>query len=158
MDTSVTTPEILTFGRFSISVAGKRVAINWPDETLKVFFCSLLSPLDLFFSWDRLSRAMWDEPASITSRQRMDERYTRPLKSFLIRELGFNPLITGSEGIHINQQMIHVDAFEFYSTLLAGLRLLSLDDDDAAHEKFSRADTLYTGIYLPGISGKIIDH
>jgi hypothetical protein len=153
-----TMPEILTFGRFSISVAGKLVAMKWPDEEIKVLFCSLLSPLDLFFTWDRISRSMFGEPVTRINRRRLEEIYIRPLKTFLTRELGFNPLIADLEGIRINQRIIHVDALEFYSEFLDGLRLLSSENDDAARDKFSRADTIYNGRYLPGIEGKIIEH
>lgn|ERR1039457_2214166 len=151
-----TTLEIQTLGRFSISVNGKPIAKNWPNETLKVFFCSLLSPLDLYFSWDRICRSMLGVPDTLTSRRRLEEISIRPLSSFLIKELGFNPIITGHEGIRIDQQRIHVDAFEFYSNALEGLRLLSLDNHIVALEKFSRATSLYVGSYLPGIPGKII--
>ena len=148
--------EILTLGRFSISVDGKPVATDWPDETIKVFFCSLLSPLDLSFTWDRICRSMWGEPATRTSRRRLEEIFIRPLNSFLLKELGFNPLIAGPEGIRIKQQGIYVDALEFYSTVVEGLRLLSLGNHAAALEKFSRANSLYAGCYLPGMPGKII--
>ena len=158
MDTPDTTPEILTLGRFCISVDGKPVATDWPDESVKVFFCSLLSPLDLFFTWDRICRSMLGEPATRTSRHQLDKICVRPLYRFLIKELGFNPLIAGIEGIRINQQIIHVDALEFYKTFLEGVRLLPLDNDAAAREKFNRANSLYAGNYLPGISGKIIEH
>jgi len=158
MDIPDTTPEILTLGRFSISVEGKPVAKGWPDESLKIFFCSLLSPLDLFFTWDRISRSMLHEPATRTTIRRLEESCVRPLKSFLIKELGFNPLISGPEGVRIDQQAIHIDALEFYSTFLEGLNLLSYGNAVAAREKFSRADSLYAGTYLPGMTGKIIDH
>lgn len=158
MDIPDTTPEILTLGRFSISIAGKPVAKNWPDESVKILFCSLLSPLDLFFTWDRISRSILCEPATRTTLRQLEESYVRPLKSFLIKELGFNPLISGPEGIRINQQAVHIDALEFYSTFLEGLRLLPFENTAAAHEKFRRANLLYAGEYLPGIAGKIIDH
>jgi len=148
--------EIQTLGRFSILVNGKPAATDWPDETLKVLFCSLLSPLDLHVTWDRICRSMWGVPDSRASRRRLEEIFSRHLKSFLIRELGFNPLITGQDGIRIDQQRIHVDAYEFHSTAVEGLRLLSRDNRAAAYKQFSRANSLYGGIYLPGINGKII--
>lgn len=58
----------------------------------------------------------------------------------------------------MDQQHIYVDAREFYSTVLEGLRLSSLTDHSAALEKFNTANILYTGSYLPGIPGKIIDN
>jgi len=158
MDIPDSTPKILTLGSFSISVGGNPVAKNWPDESIKMLFCSLLSPLDLFFTWDRISRSLLGEPATRTSRRRLEELCVRPLKSFLLKELGCNPLISGPEGIRINQQLIQIDALEFYRTFLEGLRLLSFENDAAAHDKFSRANFLYAGEYLPGITGKIIDH
>lgn len=158
MNTPNTTLEIRTLGSFSISADGEPVATDWPDETVKVLFCSLLSPLDLYFTWDRICRSMFGVPATRTSRSRLEDICIRPLNSFLIKELGFNPLIAGPEGIKIDLQGIHVDAHEFYSTVLEGLRLLSLTNNAAALEKFSRANSLYAGIYLPGIPGKIIDN
>lgn len=158
MDIPDTTPEILTLGRFSISVEGKPVAKSWPDESLKIFFCSLLSPLDLFFTWDRISRSMLCEPATRTTIRRLEESCVRPLKSFLVKELGFNPLVSLAEGVRINRQAIHIDAHEFYSTFLEGISLLSYENAAAAREKFTRADSLYAGTYLPGLTGKIIDH
>jgi DNA-binding SARP family transcriptional activator len=153
-DTAV---EILTLGRFSLFVDGKTVAVNWPDEVIKVLFCSLLSPLDLYVSWDRVCRTMWAEPVT-QCRQRLEEILIQPVNSFLIKELGFNPLITGDEGIKIDQGSIHIDAFEFHRTALEGLRLLSLNSHAAAFEKFSRAKSLYLGSYLPGMTGKIISN
>lgn len=156
MDTPDTALEIRTLGRFSISVAGKAVATDWPDETMKILFCSLLSPLDLYFTWDRLCRSMWGVPATPASRRLMEETFIRPLNRHLTRELGFNPLITGRDGIRIAQQRIHLDATEFHGDVVEGVRLLSLGNRVGAHEKFNAAVLLYSGSYLPGIQGKII--
>jgi hypothetical protein len=158
MDKPDTPLEIQTLGRFSICKEGKPVAAAWPDETLKVFFCSLLSPLDLYFTWDRICRSMWDMPETRPSRHRLDEKVIRPLGMFLVKELGFNPLVAGPEGIRIDLKRIHVDAREFYSTVLEGLQLSSLADHSAALEKFTTANILYTGSYLPGMPGKIIEN
>ena len=151
-----TTLEILTLGRFSISLNGNPVAAEWPDETIKVFFCSLLSPLDLYFSWDRMCRSMWNIPVTRTSRRRLEEMVLRPLNSFLVKELGFNPLVAGAEGIRINQQGIRIDAHEFHTAVVEGLGLLTLGSHAAALEKLNLADALYAGSYLPGMPGKII--
>jgi hypothetical protein len=156
MDRHDTTIDIQTLGRFSISVDGKPVATVWPDDTLKVLFCSLLSPLDLYFTWDRICRSMLGVPETLSSRSQLEENYIRPLNSFLNKELGFNPLIAGREHIRINQQRIHVDAFEFHSTAIEGLRLVSLGNHAEALKILSKADSLHTGIYLPEIQGKII--
>lgn len=157
MNIPVTTLKILTLGRFSISLQGKAVATDWPEEALKVFFCSLLSPLDLYFTWDRICRALLGVPETRTSRRQLEENFIRPLNSFLLRELGFNPLIAGLDIIRIDQKRIHVDALDFHSTALEGLRLLALGNHDAALEKLSWAQSLYIGTYLPGMSGKIIE-
>jgi hypothetical protein len=156
MDTPDTTLEIKTLGRFSISVTGKAIATEWPDETMKILFCSLLSPLDLYFTWDRVCRSMWGVPATPASRRLLEETFTRPLSSHLIRELGFNPLIAGKDGMRIAQKRIHLDATEFHGDVVEGVRLLSLGNRTAAHEKFKGAVSLYSGSYLPGIEGKII--
>lgn len=148
--------EIQTLGHFSMSINGNAVASDWPDETLKVLFCSLLSPLDLYFTWDRICRTMLGVPETRTSRRQLEENFIQPLKSFLIRELGFNPLIAGREDIRINQQQIHLDASEFQSAAVEGLRLLSVGNRAEAVAKLGRAESLYVGRYLPGMSGKII--
>ncbi len=158
MDRPDTIVKIQTLGRFGISVDGITVAADWPSETVKVLFCSLLSPLDLNFPWDRICRSMWGVPATPDLRQRLEEICIRPLNGFLIRELGFNPLVVGTEGIRIVHQGIHLDVLEFYSTVLGGLRLLSHSNHAAAADEFSRANLLYTGSYLPGIPGKIIEN
>jgi|SRR6185369_520411 len=150
------TLEIQTLGRFRISVNGETVATGWPDETLKLFFCSLLSPLDLYLTWDRICRSLWDVPETRTDRHRIDGEIIRPLNNYLIKEFGFTPLVTGTDGIRIDRKGIHVDAMEFYSTVLEGLRELSLNNQAAAIKKFKKADLLYTGTYLPGMPGKII--
>jgi hypothetical protein len=148
--------EILTLGSFSISVDGKAVALDWPNETIKELFCSLLSPLDLYVSWDRICRSMWDVPATTDSDLGMEEIFVRPLRSFLVKEFGFDPLITGDDGVRFDQGRITLDALEFHSAAVGGLRQLSLADRAAARVKLSRAKALYVGSYLPGISGKII--
>jgi DNA-binding SARP family transcriptional activator len=158
MDMPDNTLKILTLGRFSISVNGNPVATNWPDESIKVFFCSLLSPLDLYFSWERICRTMWDIPVTRASRRRLDEIIIRPLNSFLIKQLGFNPLVAGKDGIRIDKSGVYIDAHEFHNDVVEGLELLSLGRYAAALEKLSRADSLYVGSYLPGMSGKIIDN
>lgn len=150
--------QILTLGRFSISLNGKPVATEWPDETIKIFFCSLISPLDLYFTWDRICRSMLGVPETRTSRRKLEEALIRPLNSFLIRELGFTPLVAGLESIKINQQRIYVDAMEFHTAAVEGLRLLSLGNSGAALDKLNRAKKLYAGGYLPGIPGKIINN
>ena len=153
-----TTLEILTLGHFGISVDGKPVATHWPDETIKVLFCSLLSPLDLYFSYDRICRSMLGVPETRASRHRLNEICIRPLNTFLIKELGFNPVIAGPDNIRIDPQRIHVDALEFHTTAVEGLRLLSLGNHAAALVEISRANTLYAGSYLPGITGMIINN
>lgn len=156
MDKPDTKLKIQTLGRFSISVDGKPVATDWPDESLQVFFCSLLSPLDLYITWDRICRSMWDIPVTPANRQRLEEQIILPLGSFLSRVLGFNPLLIVPEGIRIDQQRMYIDALDFYHTVLEGLRLFSLARYPEAHEKLAGAKILYTGNYLPGIPGKII--
>ena len=148
--------EILTLGCFRITMDGKQVATCWPDEKLKACFCSLLSPLDLYFSWDRICRSMLEVPDSRQNRQQLEEDIVRPLKSFLITELGFNPLLTGSEYMSIDQRRIKVDAFEFHSSAVEGLKQLSQGNYAAAQQRLGRARDLYAGSYLPGVDGKII--
>lgn len=148
--------DIQTLGRFSISVEGKTVATNWPDERLKVLFCSLLSPLDLYFTWDRICRSLLGVPESRSSRRQLDELFVRPLNHFLLKKLGFNPLIAAPEGMRIDPQGIHVDVFEFYRAVIDGLNLMSVNNLDSACEKFSSANSLYVGSYLPELSGNII--
>jgi two-component SAPR family response regulator len=152
-----TTSKIFTLGRFRISVDGKTVATGWPAEIAKELFCSLLSPLDLYCTWDRICRAIIGETETRTSRRQLDI-HIRLLNTFLFKELGFNPIITGNEGIKIDQRHIYVDAFDFNSTALEGLRLLSLGNHAAALDKFNRAKSIYAGSYLPGMSGKIIEN
>jgi len=152
---NISTLKIQTLGCFSMSVDGKTVATDWPDESIKTLFCSLLSPLDLYFSWDRICRSMFGAPVTPTSMRRL-EKIVRPLNSFLIKVLGFNPLISGSDGLRIDRGSVYVDVFEFYSLALEGLCQLSLAGYAAAIEKFRRADSLYAGTYLPGMPGKII--
>lgn len=149
---------IQTLGRFCISVDGKPVATEWPNEMIKVFFCSLLSPLDLYFTWDRICRSMLSVPVTRANRQTLNESIIHPLIDFLIKEIGFNPLVAGKEGVFIDQKHIHVDAHEFFGTVLEGIKLQSGTDSTAALAMFSRADALYTGTYLPDISGKIIEN
>jgi hypothetical protein len=150
--------DIQTLGRFSISVEGKTVATNWPDERLKVLFCSLLSPLDLYFTWDRICRSFLGVPETRSSRRQLEELFIRPLNHFLLKELGFNPLIAGPEGIKIDLQGIYVDVFEFHNAVVEGISLMSLGNPGGAREKFDRANLLYAGSYLPGMPGKIIEN
>lgn len=158
MNKPVIALEAQTLGRFSLSVDGREVAMVWPDEQVKVFFCSLLSPLDLYFTWERLCRCILGVAETPSSRRQVEEIFLRPLNHFLIKELGFNPLIAGPEGIRIEPQEIKVDAFEFHDAVIEGLSLISVGNLDAAREKFNRANSLYVGSYLPGMSGKIIDN
>lgn len=148
--------EILTLGCLSITLDGRPVATYWPDETLKICFCSLLSPLDLYFSWDRICRAMLSVPDTMQNRQQLEENIIRPLTSFLIVELGFNPLLTGNEYISIDQRCTKVDAFEFHSSAVEGLKQLTYGNFAAAQQRLARAKALYAGSYLPGVAGKII--
>ena len=148
--------EIKTLGSFILSVNEKPVETDWPSEAIKVLFCSLLSPLDLYFSWDRVCRSMLGVPATKNSRVQLDQGFLRPLERFMTRTFGFNPVIKGPEGIRIDHQRIHVDAQTFQNTIVEGLRLMSVGDREAAREKFSAADSIYAGIYLPEIQGKIV--
>lgn len=156
MNISDTTLDIHTLGSFGISVNGKPVATKWPGEVAMLLFCSLLSPLDLCFTWDRICRTIFGVPATRTNRLRLEETVIRPLNTFLIKELGFEPIIAGQENIRIDQERIHVDAVEFHDSFVEGLSLLSLGNHSAALEKFCKANALYAGSYLPGMPGKII--
>ncbi|MDD2852754.1 MAG: hypothetical protein PHY09_12760 [Desulfuromonadaceae bacterium] len=158
MSISSTTLKIQTLGCFTISINGKPVATEWPDEAGKILFCSLLSPLDMYFTWDRLCRSILDRAEAQTNRHHLEVFVLRPLNTFLNGELGFSPLISGPEGIRINQLSVHIDAFEFYRDVLEGLRLSSFTNYLEAAVQFSRARSLYAGSYLPGISGKIINN
>ena len=149
---------IRTLGCFSVSSDGKMVATDWPEEAIKVFFCSFLSPLDLYFTWDRICRSFLNVPETRSSRRQLEELFIRPLNHFLLKELGFNPLITGPEGMRIDLQGIYVDVFEFHNAVVEGISLISLGNPDGACEKFSRANLLYAGSYLLGMSGKIIEN
>lgn len=151
-----TTLEILTLGRFNISINGKPVATKWPDESLREFFCSLISPLDIYFTWDRLCRSLLGMPETRASRRQLEEVLIRPLNGFLIKEIGFTPLVVGLESIKIDLQRIYVDAQEFHQAVVEGLKLLSLGDQSVALDKLGRAKSLYAGCYLPGMPGKII--
>ncbi|NVN93412.1 MAG: hypothetical protein HXX11_22840 [Desulfuromonadales bacterium] len=156
MNTPDTRIEIQTLGSFNISADGKPIASTWPDKAAKVLFCSLFSPLAINFTWDRICRSLLGVSESLASRQRLEKNSIVPLSSFLIEEFGFNPLITSHEGIRIDFQRIHVDAFEFHTSALEGLNFLSRGNRDAAFEKLRRAKSLYNGSYLPGITSKII--
>ena len=131
--------EIKTLGRFKISVAGKAVASDWPDETIKLLFCSLLSPLDLSFTWDRICRSMWGVPVTSTTRRQLEELLIQPLNKFLMMEFGFNTVMADAEGVSIDPQHMHIDAHEFYFTALEGLMLMFLDKRHAALEKIHMA-------------------
>ena len=150
--------DIKTLGCFSISIGGKAVAKDWPDETLKLMFCSLLSPLDIFFTWERICSSMWDVQLTPTHRRQIEELLIRPLKKYLTKEFGFNPLMSGVEGIKIDRQRIHIDAQDFYYCALEGFRLLFRGEHAAAIEKLNRANLLFTGSFLPGLPGKIIEN
>lgn len=157
MKTADTSLAIVTLGRFGISVAGKPLDLEWPDDAVKELFCSLLSPLDLYFTWERICRSLLGEPETRTSRRRLDETLVRPLNSFLLKKLGFNPLIAGHDGLRITRQIIHVDVMAFHRAVTDGIRLFSIGSITAAKQQFDRAQTLYAGTYLPGMSGKIIE-
>lgn len=70
---------------------------------------------------------MWDIPAKPDSDLGMEEIFVRPLRSFLIKEFGFDPLISGVDGVRFDQGRITLDALEFHSAAVGGLRKLSLD-------------------------------
>jgi hypothetical protein len=158
MNNSGTTLKIQTFGCFNFSMNGIPIETSWPNETVKELFCSLLSPLDLYMSWDRICRAILGETETRSGRRKINENVIKPLDCFLVKLLGFNPLIAEHEGIRIDQLRIDVDVFEFHSAIVDGLRLLTVGNHGVAQEKFDRANVLYAGSYLPGIRGKIIDN
>jgi hypothetical protein len=135
---------------------GVHFTAKWPDDTLKVMFCSLLSPLDPSVTWDRICDSVWGTPATPENRLRLEETIVQPLIGFLVRELGLNPFVAEDDGIRIDRQHIQLDAHEFHGTAVEGLRLWSHDNNSAAFEKFSRAKTLYSGCYLPAMAGKIV--
>lgn len=149
--------KIQTLGQLSLSVDGKPVASEWPNESIKLFFCTLLSPLDLSFTHERICRSLWGISAANFTSHRLESTVIKPLISFLIDEIGFNPLMTDHESIRCNREGIHVDAFEFRSTVVQGLRLLSIGDHTVAFRKFTKAKELYTGSFLQGLPGKIIE-
>jgi hypothetical protein len=150
--------DIQTLGRFSLSVEGQTIATPWPDEQIKIFFCSLLSPLDLYFTWDRVCRSFLNVAETRSNRRQLEKVLIRPLNTFLLKVLGFNPLVVRPEGLRIDPQGIHIDVFEFHHAVIDGLNLISLGNLAGAREKFTRADFLYSGSYLTGIKGKIIEH
>jgi hypothetical protein len=156
MDIFDSSVKILTLGRFCISAHGAPVTIEWPDEALKAFFCSLLSPQGRHDSWDHICHSTLAEPATQSSRHTLVKEFVTPLIALLVKNFGFNPLIIGHAGIYIDHQSVLIDAFEFHDAALDGLRLLSIGKPAAALEKLSKAKSLYGGIYLPAIKSPII--
>lgn len=150
-----TTLEIQTLGHFSILADGKPVATDWPNDAVKNCFCSLLSPMDICFTWDRICRSLLEVPITSANRSKLEEIIIQPLNNFLLKELGFNPLVSGEESVRINPRGINIDAHEFYSSALEGIRL-SNSNSVAALNKINRANSLYSGAFLLGMSGKII--
>ena len=148
--------KIKTLGGFHIYANGKPVATDWPSETIKVFFCSILSPVDLSINWDRICHSLWGVPANENARNRLDKKLIGPLNTYLFDELGINPLIAVHDGIKIDSDQVHVDAFDFYRSTVEGLKLLSFGQETASDAAFRKADSLYTGSFLPGLRGKII--
>ncbi len=92
------------------------------------------------------------------SKHKLEKMFIQPLNSFLISELGFTPLIVEPKGIKIDRQRIRVDAYEFHSAVVEGMKDLAFGDCDAAREKFDTARALYVGTYLFGVQGKIIEN
>lgn len=150
------TVNVQTLGRFCMSLSGKAVATEWPNDKLKELFCSILSPLDLYITWDRICRSVWEIRATERCRERLKKNFIKPLNSFLIDEVGFTPLILEDTGIRIDHKRIQLDAFDFNKAVLEGLKLLSLGNQQGASVKFNQAKALYSGSYLPEMPGKII--
>ena len=158
MNISEHTVKIQTLGGLSLSVSGDPVTLHWPDETMKSLFCSVLSPLDLYYSWDRICRSLFGVAETQATRRQLKQTTIQSLNTLLIRQLGFTPLIHGAEGIRIDRNRVSIDACEFYSTALGGLQQLSRLNRMEACDLFTRAAVLYTGSYLPGMEGKIISN
>src|ERR1039457_4449233 len=156
MHTTIPKVKIRTLGSFEISAKGITVAADWPSNTIKVLFCSLLSPVDLCLNWDRICHSLWGVPSNRNFRNRLENLFIGPLNTYLLDELGINPFVAVHEGIKINHDHVHVDAFDFYRSAVNGLRLLSIGNEYASNEAFKKANSLYTGSYLPGLHGNII--
>lgn len=148
---------ICTLGRFTIVVNGFPVTPVWPSETVKVLFCSLLSPLDVIVSWDRLCRALWGVPEERISRQRVNDIIILPLRTMLRGLFGHDPLVTYADGIRLDHTGIYVDALEFFELVINGVSCEGNGDHAGACNKFFRAEVLYVGVFMPGIAGKIIE-
>jgi DNA-binding SARP family transcriptional activator len=150
------TVEVRTFGQFTLIVNGSETDTAWPDETARILFCSLLSPLDEYVSLERISRSLWGVPATRTSSMRIMGIIQKLRLHFL--GLGdIDPFIMYSDGIALNQKKFAVDANTFRTLTLEGLRLLAKGKRSEASERLRTAYLIYRAPFLPGIPGKLVD-
>lgn len=155
MQSAERTLRVVTLGRFSIAVGDSEVKIAWPDETARVLFCSLLSPLDESLSWERSCRSLWGLPATHHSKIRATALLNRLQTSFAV-QLGCDPFIVTHEGAALNKGIINIDAHHFHSNVVTGLRLLALGNRSAASQLLEQALAIYDAPFLPGVPGRIV--
>lgn len=146
---------VRTLGDFTITRDRKTVNVTWPDNAIKILFCSLLSPLDVSISRDRLCKALWNIPASAAGIGRLTSALGQ-LHDVMVRTFGFNPIVFQDDGITLDYGKIYVDARDFHDTAISGFRNFAGGETAAASRLFQAASMLYRGEFLPGMTGRII--
>jgi DNA-binding SARP family transcriptional activator len=146
---------VRTLGDFTITRDRKTVNVTWPDNAIKILFCSLLSPLDVSISRDRLCKALWNIPASAAGIGRLTSALGQ-LHDVMARTFGFSPIIVQDDGITLDYGKVYVDARDFHDTAISGFRNFAGGEIAAASHLFRTASMLYRGEFLPGMTGRII--
>ena len=155
MSVPLKTLEIRTMGDFSLMVGERAITAEWPDETTKMLFCTLLSPLDEAISMERLCRSLWEVPATQASMSRIAAK-VEWLSDFFAKEASINPFIINQDHVGIDSRYVRIDAHEFYLHAVKGLRLMSIGNRRGALINLHKADQLYCGWFLPLMDNRVI--
>lgn len=147
---------VRSLGGLALSQRGVAVTAPWPDKITKELFCSLLSPLDICITFDRLSRSLLGAPLTARTSERL-EMAIDSLIRFTSEEMGVSdPLLVTPDAVGFKGDSICIDAHQFFETALKGLSNLSKGEKGAALQHVCKAMDLYEGDFLPGMNSRII--
>ena len=147
---------VRTLGGLALSKRGVAVTAPWPDTITKELFFSLLSPLDVGITFDRLSRSLLGAALTARTRERL-EMALDSLIRFSREEMGVcAPLVVTPDAVGFKEDFICIDAHQFFEAALNGLSNLSKGEKTSAFHYVCNAMNLYEGEFLPGMNSRII--
>ncbi len=138
---------VSTFGGLSIYFRNAPITIIWESQKARLLFCYLLVTYDQWIHRDKLIDLLWPGCNVGAGANNFKTTVSRLRKSFTGAQC-VNPVITQGEGVRININAFSLDASQFRSKAITGIKLQARGELKSARQYLEAAQDLYMGDFL----------